>query len=132
MHIGKLRSAAELYSCMAEVAPAIRARQRRVAYSRVELNRYTFEFVPFSMKNYGRLGQPAMALLNQSWDKATGTGGVSWASFVAGALREISIELCRGNFLLYRGSLGGVARASGLTHPGLISVRGCMCPQTNL
>jgi hypothetical protein len=54
-----------------------------------------------------------MALLHRLWDEATGPGRVSRACFVEGALREISIGLCRGNFLLYRGSIGVLARASG-------------------
>jgi hypothetical protein len=95
----------------AGAAAARRNQQKRAAYSRVELNGYTF--VPFSMESYGRLGQPAMALLHRLGDEATGSGEVSRASFVAGALREISIGLCRGNFLLYRGSIGVLARASG-------------------
>jgi hypothetical protein len=36
--------------------------QKRAAYVRVEPNAYTF--VPFSVENYGRLGQPAMKLLH--------------------------------------------------------------------
>jgi hypothetical protein len=54
-----------------------------------------------------------VALLHRLGDEASGPGGVSRESFVAGALRELSIGLCRGNFLLYRGSIGGLARASG-------------------
>jgi hypothetical protein len=98
-------------AAMAGAAAARRDQQKRAAYSPVELNGYMF--VPFSMESYGRLGQPAMALLHQLWDEATGPGGVSRASFVAGALREICIGLCRGNFLLYRRSIGRLARASG-------------------
>jgi hypothetical protein len=45
----------------AGAAAARRDQQKRAAYSRVELNGYTF--VPFLIENYGRLGQPAMALL---------------------------------------------------------------------
>jgi hypothetical protein len=95
----------------AGAAAARRDQQKQAAYSSVELNGY--KFVPFSMESYGRLGQPATALLHRLGDEAPGPGGVSRASFVAGALREISIGLCRGNFLLYRGSIGGLARASG-------------------
>jgi hypothetical protein len=43
----------------------------------------------------------------------TGPGGVSGISFVTGALREMSVGLCRGNFLIYRGSVGVLAPASG-------------------
>jgi hypothetical protein len=70
-------------------------------------------FMLFSMETYGRLGQPAMELLHRLGDEAAGPGGVSRATFVAGTLREISIGLLRVNFLLYRDSVGMLARASG-------------------
>jgi hypothetical protein len=62
---------------------------------------------------YGRLGQPAMKLLHSLGDKAAGPGGVTRASFVYGALRELSVGLCRGIFLSYRASVGMLARSSG-------------------
>jgi hypothetical protein len=46
-------------------------------------------------------------------DKAAGPGGVQRASFVAGALRELSVGLCRGNFFMCRACLGMLARSSG-------------------
>jgi hypothetical protein len=42
--------------------------------------------------------------------------------FVAGALREISIGLCRGNFLIYRACLGMFAKSSGTGFRAGISV----------
>jgi hypothetical protein len=45
-------------------------------------------------------------------DEAAGPGGVTRALFVAGTLQEPSIGLCRGNFLLYRATVGMLARAS--------------------
>jgi hypothetical protein len=39
-----------------------------------------------------------MKLLHALGGKVAGPGGVDWASFVAGALRELSIGLFRGNF----------------------------------
>jgi hypothetical protein len=60
-----------------------------------------FCFIPFSVEIYGRLGQPAMKLLDLLGDKAAGPGGVTRASFVYGALRELSVGLCRGIFLSY-------------------------------
>jgi hypothetical protein len=58
-------------------------------------------------------GQPAMKLLHQLGDEAAGPGGITQASFVAGTLRELSVGLCRGNFLMYRASGGMFARLSG-------------------
>jgi hypothetical protein len=54
-----------------------------------------------------------MKLLHSLGDEATGPGGVTWASFVNGALRELCVGLCRGNFLSYRASVGMSARSRG-------------------
>jgi hypothetical protein len=95
----------------AGAAAARRDQQKRASYARVEPNGYAF--TPFSIESYGRLGQPAMQLLHALGDEASGPGGVTRASFVAGALRELSVGLCRGNFLMYRASTGMLARVSG-------------------
>jgi hypothetical protein len=52
-----------------------------------------------------------MMLLHSLGDEAAGPGGVSRASFVAGALRELSMGLIRGTFLLYRASVGMLAKS---------------------
>jgi hypothetical protein len=54
-----------------------------------------------------------MKLLYALGDEADGPGGVTRASFVAGALREISDGLCRGNFFMYHACLGMFAMSSG-------------------
>jgi hypothetical protein len=54
-----------------------------------------------------------MKLLHALGDEAAGPGGVTRAFFVAGALREIGVGLCRDNFFLYRACLGMIAEASG-------------------
>jgi hypothetical protein len=92
-------------------AAARRDHQKRTAYAGVEPNGYAF--VPFSMESYGLIGQPAMKLLHQLGDEAAGPGGITRASFVAGTLQELSVGLCRGNFLMYRASGGMFARVSG-------------------
>jgi hypothetical protein len=79
--------------------------------SRVEPNGYPF--VPFSVESYGRIGMPVMNLLHALGDEAAGPGEVTRGSFVAGALREISVGLCRGNFFLYRACSGMFAKSSG-------------------
>jgi hypothetical protein len=95
----------------AGAATSHRDRQKQTAYARVEPNGYSF--VPFSVESYGRLGQPAMTLLHSLGDEATGPRGVSRASFVAGALRELSVGLIQGDFMLYGVSVGMLARSSG-------------------
>jgi hypothetical protein len=54
-----------------------------------------------------------MKLLHTLGEEAAGLGGVSRASFVDGALRELSVGLVRGNYFLYRASVGMLARSSG-------------------
>jgi hypothetical protein len=54
-----------------------------------------------------------MKLLHLLGDKAAGPGGVTRASFVNVALRELSVGLCRGKCFAYRASVGLLARSSG-------------------
>jgi hypothetical protein len=105
---------------MAGAAAARRDQQKRATYSRVEPNGYPF--VPFSVESYGRIGQPAMKLLHALGDEAAGPGGVTRAPFVAGAMREIGIGLCRGNFFVYRACLGMFAKSNGTGFRAGISV----------
>jgi hypothetical protein len=53
-----------------------------------------------------------MKLLHTLGEEAAGPGGVSRASFVDGALRELSVGLVRGNYFLYRASVGMLAKPS--------------------
>jgi hypothetical protein len=95
----------------AGAAAARREQQKRATYSRVEPNGYPF--VPFSVESYGRIGQPAMKFLHALGDEAAGPGGITRTSFVAGALWEFSVGLCRCNFFMYRACLGMSAKSSG-------------------
>jgi hypothetical protein len=85
--------------------------QKRVAYGRVEPHEYLF--VPFSVDMYGRLGQPVMELLHKLGDEADGPGGILRASFVAGALGELSLGLFVGIFFMLCASVGMLARVRG-------------------
>jgi hypothetical protein len=92
--------------------------QKRLAYARVEPNGYVF--VPSSVESYGRLGLPAMMLLHELGEKPLDLQVFSRASFVAGALREISVGLNWGDLFCYRASAGMLARSSGASfRPGL-------------
>jgi hypothetical protein len=101
----------------AGAAASARDQRKGHAYAQVEPNGYCF--VPFSVESYGRLGLPAMKFLHELGDKAAGPGGVLRSSFVAGALREISIGLIPENFFCSWHPvacwLGPAATASGLT-----------------
>jgi hypothetical protein len=94
----------------AGAAASHRDQLKRTAYARVEP--YGYAFVPFSVETYSRLGQLAMKLLHLLGDEAAGPGGVTRASFVNGALRELWV--CVGEiFFAYRASVGMLARSSG-------------------
>jgi hypothetical protein len=54
-----------------------------------------------------------MKLLHALGDEAAGPGRVNRASFVAGALRELSIGLRRGNVFMYRACLEILAKSRG-------------------
>jgi hypothetical protein len=102
-------------------AASHRDQQKRTAYAWLEPNGY--EFIPVSVESYGRLSQLAMKLLHTPGEESAGPagpGGVSRASFVEGALRELSVGLVRGNYFLYRASVGMLARSSGACfRPGM-------------
>jgi hypothetical protein len=95
----------------AGAAVSHRDQQKRNAYTRVEPNGYGF--VPFSVETYGSLCHQAMKLLHDLGEEVAGPGGVLRSSFVAGAQRELSVGLCRGQFMAYQASLGVLARSSG-------------------
>ena len=73
----------------------------------------TYAFVPLSTETFGRLGKPAMALLNKLAECASASGVVLKDGFVVNALRELSVGLCRGNCVLYKRSQYALARVSG-------------------
>jgi hypothetical protein len=76
----------------AGAAASLRDQLKRTAYARVEP--HGCGFVPFSVETYGRLSQPAMKLLHLLGEEAAGPVGATWASFVNGALQELSVGLC--------------------------------------
>jgi hypothetical protein len=72
------------------------------------------------VETYGRLGncKPAISFLRQLGLEAKEAGRkVSKSGFVASAIREISVGLCRGNFQMYRASLGLLVGVSGRGFP---------------
>jgi hypothetical protein len=77
---------------------------KKAAYNALEPNGYNF--LPFSVESYGRLGKPALAILSPFGEEACSSGTVSKGAFVARALCELSVGLCRGNATMYRVCLG--------------------------
>ena len=72
-----------------------------------------YEFVPFALESFGRLGKDARSFLSLMGDVAAADGRVSKAAFVSTAHRELSCALQRGNGLMYTRSLFNIARAGG-------------------
>jgi hypothetical protein len=72
-------------------------------------------FVPMSVESFGRLGGPALKLLGDLADQAVQAGGpgLSRAAFISGALRELSVALCRGNMSPGRSGAYVATRAAG-------------------
>ncbi|MGL4351025.1 MAG: hypothetical protein ACRCT2_10760 [Plesiomonas shigelloides] len=92
-------------------AAAVRDHAKRAQYENSDPLGYAF--VPLSTETFGRLGKPAMALLNKLAECASASGVVFKDGFVVNALRELSVGLCRGNCVLYKRSLYALARVSG-------------------
>jgi len=92
-------------------AAAVRDQAKRAHYQSADPNGYAF--TPLSTETFGRLGKPAMELLNSLATEATAGGVVCKDGFVTNALRELSVSLCRGNGVLHRRCLGHLARVSG-------------------
>jgi hypothetical protein len=92
-------------------ATARRDREKRRTYGQLEPNE--FPLSPFSVETYGRLGKPAISFLGKLGKEAEETGHkVSKSGFVAAAIRELSVGLCRGNYQMYRALLGLLAGVS--------------------
>ena len=71
-----------------------------------------YEFVPFALESYGRLGASGQSFLKRLGDIAAGRGNISKSTFVRSAYKEVSCAL-RGIGLMYARSTLNIARASG-------------------
>ncbi|NJN00175.1 MAG: hypothetical protein HC793_00355 [Aquincola sp.] len=72
-----------------------------------------YEFVPFALESYGRLGASAQSFLKRLGDIAAGRGNISKSAFVRSAYKEVSCALQRGIGMMYARSTLNIARASG-------------------
>ena len=100
---------------------AARAEAAKVAQFRsMGVDAGQYDFVPFAVESYGRLGANASSLLKELGEVAAARGNISKTAFVRSAYREVSCALQRGNGMMYARSLFNVARASGRQFmPGL-------------
>jgi hypothetical protein len=93
-------------------AAARAAHAKRVAFGNLA-DGTQYEFVPFAVESYGRLGAAAMGFLSSLGDAASEGGRVSKSAFVQNALRAVSVAVQRGNGAMYSRSVQEVARACG-------------------
>jgi hypothetical protein len=102
-------------------AAAQRDREKRLSYESADPHGY--KFYPFSVESYGRLGHPAMELINELGEEAVGAappGDVVKGDFVRAAYQELSVALCRGNAWVVRDCTMTLAQRSGVNfQPGL-------------
>jgi hypothetical protein len=76
-------------------------------------DRGQYEFVPFAVESYGRLGASVQNFLKRMGDVAAGRGKISKSAFVKSAYREVSCALQRGNGMMCARLTLNLARASG-------------------
>ena len=100
---------------------AHRAEQgKRAKYRRAGFQGY--QFMPFGVETYGRLGRSAMKLLNRL-SKVKTLKDASPEMFLATSMRELSVALCKGNALVFRKAaqlyvnLAGKDQWAGLRQP---------------
>jgi hypothetical protein len=94
-------------------------------------------FVLMSVESFGRLGSPALTLHGDLTDRRVQAGrpGLSRAAFISGALRELSVALCRGTASLCRSGAYVATRAAGqtlmrgLAQPLVEVVEACFAPR---
>lgn len=72
-----------------------------------------YEFVPFGVETYGRLGVSAQSFLKRLGEIAAGRGNISKSAFQRSAYKEISCALQRGIGQEYARCTQNIARASG-------------------
>jgi hypothetical protein len=110
--VSVIHPAAVPYAAVAVLASVLAAAARNSAKQRAYR---TFSsallFVPMLMESFGT---PAMSLLESFAGSAVLAGGpgLSRSAFISGALRELSVALCRGNAFLCRSDWYAVKAAA--------------------
>ena len=104
-------------ACTRTGLAAQRAEENKVRAFRRFGDAGQYEFVPFALESYGRLGASAQTFLKRLRDIA-GRGNISKSAFVCSAYKEVSCALQRGIRLMYARSTLNIACASGRQLPG--------------
>ena len=92
-------------------AAQVRDDQKTRRYKQSDMAGYMFK--PLTVESYGRMGKPAMDVLNEFANAAASNGRVDKATFVQNALRELSAALCKGNYLVFKRANDVYAQAYG-------------------
>jgi hypothetical protein len=100
-------------ACVRNGIAAQRSEDRKVREFRQFGDAGQYEFVPFALESYGRLGASAQNFLKRLGDIGAGRANISKSAFVKSAYREVSCALQRGIGLMYARSNMNIARASG-------------------
>ena len=73
-----------------------------------------YQFIPFSVESYGRLGEDADRLLKDMAERAASTGSCDRNGFLHWMRKEISLSLIRGNARIFSYYLGLLIRGTGV------------------
>jgi hypothetical protein len=93
-----------------DAAGARRYAERRC--TNYQLTQNVYSLAPFLEETNGRLGKPQVALLGKLGAEAAVAGDMSKSACVAMALRQISVGLSQGSYLLRRPLLVGASARS--------------------
>jgi hypothetical protein len=94
-------------------AAAQAERSKVTEFRRIGDDASQYDFVPFAVESYGRLGALTQSFLKQLGVVAASRNSGSQAAFVRSAYREVSWALQRGLGLMHGRLLFNIARASG-------------------
>ena len=104
-----------------------RATRSLAPTSPVELNEATkyalsepggYDFTPLAIESCGRQCSAAHTLLNPLGRQASDSGRVTKGARVEGALRRLSVALCKGNDFLFRANLHDLLGCCQVSHKG--------------
>ena len=105
-------------------AAEVRAAKKVAKYALREPGSY--DFTPLVVESYGGQFSSMHTLLNLLGRLVADSGRVTKGTWIEGALRRLSVALCKGNDFLFRDNLHAFFQAAG-KHP----TRGAAVPHTN-
>ena len=94
-------------------AAAVRAEREKQRDWEAFADNAQYEFVPFGIESYGRLGPRASAYVRELGEIAASSGRISKSRFVMNAYRVLSCALQKWNGLMYAATQQRIARSVG-------------------